>query len=312
MPKSRYFTDTENRLIRVRKDKNNRREMSAVKGEFTVEGHNQLVYKVEEDKRWKREVNLPDKIRFRGNWRLDDNHDLEIILNETAEQYAKDVLTLKGEIVGVESDELTFAITSRKDRDAETTRIIKLAGKWQADEFNRLGFLVSKEDGDDDILVFDGIWEVGKNQDIIYRYKKIRLKRKIKESRDIIFRGSWRITEKDKLAYLLDTSGESGFLFKAQLEGPNVVGKRGELKYRIGIGLTQYKRPVERVIKFFGALEFNLTRADEIEFELTDSVGKKLGVSVTLSRRLLGGKAFLRLKRQAQESRVEAGVKIPW
>lgn len=312
MPKSRYFTDTENRLIRVRKDKNNRREMSAVKGEFTVEGRNQLVYKVKEDERWKREVNLPDKIRFRGNWRLDDNHDLEIILNETAEQYAKDVLTLKGEIVGVESDELAFAITSRKDRDVETTRLMKLRGKWQADEFNRLGFLVSKEDGDDDVLVFDGIWGVGKQHEIVYRYKKIRLKRKTKKSRDIVFRGSWRITEKDRLAYLLDTSGESGFLFKAQLEGPNVVGKKGEIKYRIGIGLTQHKRPIEKIIKFFGVLKFNLTKNDDIEFELTDSVGKRLDATVTLSRRLLGGKAFLRLKKQAEESRVEAGVKIPW
>lgn len=312
MPKSNYFTDTENRLIKVKKDKKGRQETLVVKGEFSIEGDGQLIYNVQEDAHWKREVNLPDKVKFRGNWQLNENHDLELILNETKDQYAKDILTLRGEIVGVESDKLAFAITSKKDRDIERTRLIKLAGKWQADKFNRIGFLVSKEDGDDDVLVFDGIWDVGKNHEIVYRYKKIQLKRKTKESRDIVFKGFWRITERNRLAYLLDTSGESGFLFKAQLEGPSVVGKRDEIKYKIGIGLTQYKRPVERVIKFFGALKFNLTENDEIEFELTDSAGKRLGASVTLNRRLLGGKAFLRLKRHAEESRVEAGVKIPW
>jgi hypothetical protein len=43
-----------------------------------------------------------------------------------------------------------------------------------------------------------------------------------------------------------------------------------------------------------------------------DVQGKRVGMSATLSRKLLGGEAFLRFKRLAEESKVEAGVKIIW
>ncbi len=312
MLKPRYFTDSENRLVRIRNDSSGRKKATAAKGEFNVERENVLVYNVAENDNWKRDFDFPDKLRFKGRWRLNADHNLELILDDTAEDGGKDALTLKGEVAGVAADELDFLITSKKDRNVETTRFLKLAGKWKADEFNRLGFLVSKEDGLEDILIFDGLWEVGKDHHILYRYRKTQLKRKTKEERSLVFKGFWQITDKNRLAYMLDTSGESGFLFKVQLYDQATVGRLGVLKYRIGIGLSEYKRPVERVIKFFGALRFNLTKRDELGFEFTDSEGKKLGMNVTLTRKLLGGEAFVRFKKAAEESRVEAGLKILW
>jgi len=224
----------------------------------------------------------------------------------------EETLTLKGEIVSVSSDELTCIVTSKKERDVEVARILKLKGRWQADKNNRLSFAVSKEDGRADLLVFDGIWEIDGDNQIIYRYKKTDLVRKTKEERSFIFKGAWRLTDREKIAYMLDTSGESGFLFKAQLENSGISGRFGVLRYRVGIGVSEHKRPIEKIIKFFGALRLNITKKDSLEFEFTDARGRRLGMSTTLSRKLLGGEAFVRFKRLAEESKVEAGIKIPW
>lgn len=248
----------------------------------------------------------------KSKWRLNSNHDIELIAAEKKYFDGKETVSLKGEITGTASDEITCIVTSKKERDVEVARILKLKGSWRADESNRLTFLVSKEDGYDDILLFDGAWEVGKDNEILYRYKKTRLKRKTKEERSLIFKGRWQITAKDRLAYILDTSGKSGFIFKTEFEGAGISGRFGALKYRVGIGVSRYKRPIEKVIKFLGAARWDINRRDALEFEFIGAEGRKSGMAVTLTRKLLGGKAFLGFRKLAEESRVEAGVKIPW
>jgi hypothetical protein len=246
-----------------------------------------------------------DKLRHKGKWRLNKDHNLELAVTDTMGA-DKEVLTLKSEIVSVASDEIAFLITSSKRRGVEVTRLLKLSGKWRADGSNRLAFAVSKKSGS------DGAWEAGRDNEIIYRYRKTRLKRKTKEERSLIFKGHWHITAKDKLAYMLDTGGESGFVFKAEFEDAGISGRFGSLKYRVGIGVSRYKRPVERVIKFLGSARWKITKKDALEFEFIGAEGRKSGMTVTLSRKLLGGEAFLRLKKMAKESKVEAGVTIPW
>lgn len=243
--------------------------------------------------------------------RLSADHSLEVTVTESSSADAE-TLTLKGDMAGVSSDELTCVVTSKKERDVEVASILKLKGRWQADGNNRLSFAVSKEGGRRDILVLDGVWEIGKDNELLYRYKKTGLVTKTKEERILVFRGAWRLTDRDKIAYLLDTSGKSGFLFKAQLENTGIAGRFGVLRYRLGIGVSERKRPVEKVIKFFGTLHLDLTKRDSLEFEFTDERGRRLGMAATLSRKLLGGEAFLRFKRLALESKVEGGLKFPW
>ncbi len=253
----------------------------------------------------------PDRLYHKGKWRLNKDHNLELVVTD-ARGANKEVLTLKSKIVSVASDELAFLITSKKEREIEVTSLLRLSGRWRADRSNRLAFAVSKEGGAEDVLLFDGVWEVGRDNEIVYRYRKTRLKRKTKEERSLIFKGHWHITAKDRLAYMLDTSGESGFLFKAEFESTGISGRFGSLRYRIGIGVSRYKRPVEKVIKFLGAVRWNITRKDALEFEFIGAEGRKSGMTATLSRKLLGGEAFLRFKKLAEESKVEAGVRIPW
>ena len=247
-----------------------------------------------------------------SRWRLNSNHDLELVVTDSTDLSGGEVLSMKADLVGIAPDELTCIVTSKKERDVEVASIVKLKGKWQADDNNRLSFAVSKEDGTQDVLVLDGVWDIGEDNQILYRYKKTDLVRKTKEERSLVFNGAWRLTDRDKIAYMLDTGGESGFLFKAQLEDSGISGRFGTLSYRLGIGVTEYKRPVEKVIKFFGTLRYNIDKQTSLEFEFTDARGQRVGMSATLSRKLLGGEAFLRFKRLAEESKVEAGIKFNW
>jgi hypothetical protein len=248
----------------------------------------------------------------KNKWRLNSNHDLEFTVTQSKGLGSVEALSLKGEIAGASSDQLVAVVTSKKVGGVEVTRIVKLNGRWQADDRNRLCFAVSKQDGKKDVLVFDGKWEIGKDNEIIYRYRRTDLVRKRKEERAIILRGAWRVDGKNKISYLLDTSGESGFVFRAQFESSGVVNGLGALKFKVGIGVSRYKRPVEQVVKVLGTVRWNMTRKYAIEFEAVGARGRRPGMGVTLSRNLLGGEAFLRLKRLAEEKKAEVGLKFKW
>ena len=156
-------------------------------------------------------------LKQKSRWRLNSNHDLELVVTDTTDLGGGEVLSMKADLAGIAPDGLTCIVTSKKERNVEVASILKLKGKWQADGNNRLSFAVSKEDGTRDILVLDGVWEIDGDNRILYRYKKTDLVRKTKEERSLVFNGVWRLTDKDKIAYMLDTSGESGFLFRGSL-----------------------------------------------------------------------------------------------
>lgn len=246
----------------------------------------------------------------KNRWRLNSNNELEFTVTESRGLGSIEALSMKGEITGVSKDRITALVTSKKVGGVETTRIVELDGRWQADDNNRLSFAVSKKDGTEDVLTLDGKWELGKDNEILYRYRKTGLKRRDKIERCLVFRGAWRINGADKISYLLDSSGESGFVFRAQLDKAGIEGRFGVLKFKVGIGVTRYKRPVERVVKIPCTVRWDITKRHSLEFDITGAQGRKPGMALTLSRKLLGGEAFLRLKKLAVEKKVEVGVKF--
>ena len=141
-----------------------------------------------------------------SRWRLNSNHELELVVTDSTDFGDKETLSMRADLVGISPDELTCIVTSKKERDVEVASILKLNGKWQADENNRLSFAVSKEDGTQDVLVLDGVWEIGDDNRILYRYKKTDLVLKTKEERSLVFNGAWRLTDRDKIAYMLNTA----------------------------------------------------------------------------------------------------------
>jgi len=99
---------------------------------------------------------------------------------------------------------LVFEVKST-DREGQThIQLLKLSGSWQADEFNRLSFLVKRKI-QPDILTLGGIWQLNKNQQIIYTYEKTDLKTKTKYARTLTFLGFWQIDSTKRLTYILES-----------------------------------------------------------------------------------------------------------
>ncbi len=312
------------------------------KGAFKINKENQLEYWLNEPQAWRRIYNQPRKIVFKGNWQLNPNHDLELVLNKTRSQADEERLTLKGNIISVEKNKLAFEIISqggRIDPALQTFRILKLIGTWQADEDNRLAFLVEKRVLPDE-LIFKLDWQINKNQQIEYTYEKTDLVKKTKTNQVLTFEGFWKIDSRHKLVYILSKTLNSAFDFRAQLESPSIYPQDRSIKYRLGIGLRQPEGGISKIAILYGEWKLNRSlglvfrmeygngnvqetefgaqvtfKRNKFLFSLQDERGKPLGITLTYSFSLLNSlepQAFIRLKSFQKELGVEAGLTIPF
>ncbi|HTZ10812.1 MAG TPA: hypothetical protein VMD04_00335, partial [Candidatus Margulisiibacteriota bacterium] len=214
--------------------------------------------------------------------------------------------------------------------------ILELAGRWEADERNRLTFKLDKESGKPDSLVFEGAWQIDDNYQITYRCQQEYLARKTRKTHVLNFKGYWDIKDKYRLSYVMDKDTASGFDFKSSLG----LFKEDYIKYELGLGLSRKKTPVRRTIILFGnwkfskdiGLVFEVRRAGiktqeiifgaevkladkgELSFKLTNSLNKGIGAELELSRDIFkrDGQAFLRLLQLRQELSILAGVGLRW
>lgn len=328
--KLRYSTDKLNRLIVNRQGK-----LYPVEGEFKVED-NYLVFEPSRSSPAVEELGLSRRTRFEGNWALSENKNLKFVLVETDNQEKDDEIELRGTLASAEADALVFAMRTIKEPGVDRIAMLRLEGRWQADEFNQLNFVV-RRDIEDDVLKLTGVWQINDNQKITYTYQRQDLIRKTKHTQAVAFDGHWQINSKERLVYILDLKNNSFFEFKAALEGLRISGKSGKIQYRLGIGVKELAR--ERVISLFGAwrlggrntisfgidygnnrvkaLVFGATvdvSRGELIFELRDRAGKDLGISVIFNKNFFRKDAsvFARLKKAEDELRAEAGLRLRW
>ncbi|MBI4707919.1 MAG: hypothetical protein HY761_08355 [Candidatus Omnitrophica bacterium] len=329
-----YSVDEFNRLIIRRKNKK-----LVADGRFSLDKNNRLSYWLNEPESWIKENSLSRKVSFKGFWQLDSNHDLVLNLSKSAQTKAG-YLVLKGNIISAQNNILAFEIASLDKRGNSHIQILQLGGYWQQDAFNRLCFVLSKKLSPD-ILVFEGAWELDKNQQIVYSYQKTQLKRKTKVVHTLSFSGYWQITQKNRLVYILSRNSNSQFTFCVQLDSPNIYPQDGLIKYRLGIGIKGSKLYKDRSIILYGSWKFSralglifeidygpgknraidfgieatLTKKDKVVCMLKNKKGERLGISITLTHKLLrsnDAQAFIRLKCLEEESGIEAGVEVPF
>jgi len=212
-------------------------------------------------------------------------------------------------------------------------RILKLKGTWRANNYNELVFEVTGHKGKRETYVFKGSWKVNSNQQIEYTFE---------DSRDTLtFKGFWKINSANRLVYVFEGSSTSRFEFKVQLESANIYPKKGEIRYRIGIGLRKSRltapgnllilygewklsRNLELTFQMnygkgrISAIEFGATLTfgrNKVILALKDEFGKPLGITLTLSHEFLkirDAQVFLRLKSLQREQAIEAGITIPF
>lgn len=306
-----------------------------MKGLFITNKNNNLIYVLDQPARWRKEHDLPAKIKFTGTWQLDKNHNL-VLKTEKTKNYPKSTLTLYGKIEKVNSDYLSFRIKKTSLSDLSQKHLITLRGRWQADKFNRLTFEVKKKEKPD-ALRFKNIWEINKSNKITYIYEKTSLITKKKVEQSIQFDGFWQLVNKNKICYRLKKTNKSQFEFRAHLQTPNVYPKKGAIKYRVGIGLG--KKREEKTISLYGSWKFsrklglffevdygrgqlkrysfsakvNLSKKDKITFSLLDSKGKPLGIRVNYQRKLFNNKDiefFTKLSQKGKEHKILSGIKL--
>ncbi|MDO8489387.1 MAG: hypothetical protein Q7S42_04685 [Candidatus Omnitrophota bacterium] len=316
------------------------------KGNFQINQDNQLEFWLNEPQNWRRIYSLPGKIVFEGNWNLNSNHDLELTLNKTGNQSEASRLTLKGQIISAQDNVLAFEIIthtegggSRREPSPSTFSILKLAGIWQVDEVNRLGFQVSKK-VTPDTLIFKATWLVNKNQQIEYIYEKINLATKSKTNQSLTFEGYWKIDSAHRLVYVLSRNSDSQLAFRVYLDNPNIYPQQNAIKYRLGIGFSQSKSSNYKIVTLYGQWKFNRNlglifsmdygegKVQEVEFgaevtfehnklnfSLKNTEGRPLGVTLTYTYKMFNSfqpQAFIRLKSYQKQLGIEAGLSVPF
>jgi hypothetical protein len=307
------------------------------KGKFGITKNNQLFYKLNESSGWRKQYALPPRIIFKGSWQLNPNHDLMFILDKRRNQFQADTLTLKGDIVSLERDLLAFELKCRDQAGLLHIQILRLEILLFADESNRICLKVEKLKPD--ILILTRSWQINNNQQVIYEYEKRDVKTKTRISHLITFCGFWQISAANRLTYILKHSSNSRFDFKAQVETPTIYPQKGLIKYRLGFGVKEDKLE-NKLITLYGAWKFSRNlglifemdygkdgikqigfaadvsfQKNTITFSLKDKDGEPLGLTLTLSHNILkslDAEAFLRLKKLSEDSRIEAGLKIPF
>ncbi|MBU0548507.1 MAG: hypothetical protein KJ710_07900 [Candidatus Omnitrophica bacterium] len=262
---------------------------------------------------------------------------------------AKPKNTLQKRFIAVESDSLVIetiqivekqvgkqGLSPKGTVPGTHLRILKLKGTWRANEYNELVFEAAARKGPPEKYTFKGAWKINNNQQIEYSCG---------DDPDVLtFKGHWDIASVNKLVYLFEGSSTSRFEFKVQLESPIIYPKKGEIRYRIGVGMRQSRLSAPgQVLILYGEWKFgrNLglnfqmdygqgkVRAIEFGAEvffghnkvilaLKNEFGDSLGITLTMSHKFLehfDAEAFIRLKsrqKERSEQAIEAGITIPF
>lgn len=332
MEKLRYEFDPHHRL--TVKTGGMRGIRKVLDGQFKISDHNTLTYHVKSPV--PKGIKAPHQVKLKGTWVLTKDHELRLVLDKWRRETFKDQLTLQGEIIDVRKNSLLFAVTTRTKDERLSIYALELCGSWQADAYNRLSFRVDKGRGRYDPLIFEGAWQVNKNYQIIYRYKKEELTQKKKRVHALVFKGYWDIRDKARLSYVLDKDIGSGFDFETSAG----LFKKDYIKYELGIRVSRKRQPVKRSITFLGkwkvkrnaglvfevergerkiqslvfGAQMRLTDKEAVLFNLRNDLNRGMGVELELSRDIFKkeGQAFLRLLQSKQESAFLIGFGRRW
>jgi hypothetical protein len=328
--KIRYEIDPHNRLVSEKTGRESEVPWfrTVLDGEFEIDENNNVTYHVKKSQ----VSDTPQQVKLRGKWALDKDHNLVLTLDKWGNQIAGNKLAVESELIDAKDNRLSFAVTSKDSENNSHIYIVKLGGRWQADEHNRLMFNVEKEAGVTDKITLTGAWEVNQQNEIIYTYEKSLPEKDEKITKTITFKGYWEIAGKHRIIYVLNKAIGSEFDFKVSVGKPAARG----LEYELGVGAT----PSKKTITLFGSWRVNkkvgllfempyvegkvrsvilggwgkLDKNHKLEIRLQNKIGEDLGIDVKLSRSLLEGQgeAFIRALRSKEEVSIVAGVGFRW
>lgn len=268
-----------------------------------------------------------------GTWRLARGNELQY-----RRRGGREEVVVSGPLVGASPRGLSFRVEADSLDGDLIGKTLQIHGRWQADDENRLTFLAERRSGRMDVLTLEGGWQVGPSQEILYRVEQEDLKRKRRTVRLLRFSGYWDLDEEKRLTYVLDRGSDSAFRFRGAFQTRSILAKEGAIRYQLGAEVDGRRRA--RTVTLFG--KWKLSRRLELSFEvpytggrargidfgaeleldgqgniacrLTTRRGEPLGVEVVFTRSFFkgDGELFARLRRSAEETVVEGGVRVRW
>ncbi len=307
-----------------------------IKGRAKVDSRNRLIYEIEPPPN-RVGATSPRAVTVDGVWALTSNHELTLTLRDTEDQDRR-VVIFKGAVVQARAHALTFALQRGEVENRRTSQQFSLSGRWQADANNRVTFLVEHADGSEDRLTFQGGWEVGSKHELLYRYRQqvTRARRLVHEEHTLVFAGAWDVTKASRLVYRVEGSTDSVFEFRAALQSPSLLAANGRLVYQVGLALSG-GRQITRRVALFGVWKLNrdlslsfevpyadgrlrtiqfyatyaLTSRDRVAAPLQARDGKRLGLIVTFTRKLVkDAELFAQFEQREEERSVIGGVRV--
>lgn len=233
---------------------------------------------------------------------------------------------------------LAFRVAeSRLDGDL-VGRQFTLRGKWQADARNRLRFEVDGQTGRHRGLTLEGGWEIGPHHELLYRLQRSQPRAERRQIHLLRFQGHWDVGRDRRLTYVLDADSDSAFRFRGTFQTPMILPKAGQLRYQVGVELEG--REVLRTITLFGrwklsralgfsfevpyrdgevrAIDFSavlrMRQDGELSARLLTREGRPLGLEIILTQSFMQrqGEAFVRLRKLAEETAMEGGLRLRW
>jgi hypothetical protein len=299
MIKIKYEIDPHNRLV-VEEGRGVEKFRTILDGSFKVDENNALSYHVKKSSG----IDVPQQVKFSGNWSLDEDHRLVLVLDKWNNQVEGNKLVLEGALLDAMGSELAYSITTRDKADNERIYILKFSGKWQADKEGRLCFDVDNESGDVDRLTLRGTWKINDQNRIIYTHKQAALKTKEKIEDVITLKGYWDISGEDRLTYVLNKDLGSQFDFRVVFEK---VTKDG-LHFSIGIGAAPLKE------RFSLSGTWKMKKGLGLAFEAGYGEGRVRSINVVAKCPIFEdqGEAFLKALASRKEIAIVGGIGFRW
>ena len=321
-----YRFDELNRLVTTVRDAGRLRTVEISEALLRIDQANRLVVEAGTGTRTARTLVLD------GAWSLTPAHELALTLRRAADQ-ERQTLVLAGALARAEAHQLGFELRTTEDA---APQLLALSGRWQADRRNRLSFLAERARGRDDRLTLQGVWEIGPDHALLYRYRRVEAGGRQAEERVLRFAGAWDLDGQRRLVYRLERSGDSAFAFTAAIQQAAARGARGRLDAEVAIGVSgraggrrritlsgawrirpdlslalevPYAGGRVQAIRFEGA--YALGPRNRIAVALQTGDRRPLGVTLTLSRALApSAQAFVQLRRDGDERAAIAGAQV--
>lgn len=277
-------------------------------------------------------------IKLTGRWELTEEHDLILHVSGMDSRFFGKSIILRGRIVKLGTNNISFRVRQSDTLSGLRTGNIELSGNWQADPQNRLSFRVSKASGREEVLTFNGKWDIGTNNYIEYRFRETHQKTQTKQVHRLVLRGWWQIGS-DRLVYRLHKEKPGSLVFRASLQSTSLRAQEGRIKYQLGVEIERDDRfkKEQLDLSIFGQWKVNrdlslsfwvkfgnkniesarlnvktvISEGAFVEFETVFASGRSPKLDITFTRKLVPDTMlFLRLSRMAGDNRISGGVTV--